>query len=139
MLLSSEHIFYRGQQVRGNLPLGHQAFSPRFHRCLYDGRLVVSTEQDHSQSRTTESNTVDQTADISVGERQVHDRQSRLESLRAFTQRPLVRHYHHRVERRSQKRPDALGEAVVRSRKDDGGRRRNHQARLTDASLVKNS
>ncbi len=119
MPLSSEHIFYCGQQVRGNLPLGDQRFGPRFHRCLYDGRLVVSTEEDHLQSRTTESNTVDQPADVSMGEPQVHDRQSGLESLRAFTQRPLVRHHHDRVERRPQKRPDALGEAVVRSRQED--------------------
>ena len=123
MPFSSEHVFYRGQQVRGNLPLGDQPFSPRFHDCLDDGRLVMSAEQDHLQSRTTESNTVYQPADVSMGERQVHDRQSGLESVRAFAQRPLVRHHHDRVERRSQKRPDALRESVVRSRQEDGGRR----------------
>jgi hypothetical protein len=119
MPFSSEHIFYRGQQVRSNLPLGHQAFSPRFHRGLYDGRLVMSAEQDHLQSRTTQSNTRDQSADVSMGEPQVHDRQSGLESLRAFTQRPLVRNHHHRVERRPQERSNSLGEAVMRSREED--------------------
>jgi len=82
--LSSEHLFYRGQQVRGNLPLVYQSLDSRFHSRPGDGRLVVSAEQNDLQSRTTESNTVDQPADVSMGERQVNDRQPGLESLRAF-------------------------------------------------------
>ncbi|MGH9320765.1 MAG: hypothetical protein ACRD3V_12880 [Vicinamibacteria bacterium] len=39
--LSAEHIFYRGQQVRGNLPLVDQSLDSRFHSRPGDGRLIA--------------------------------------------------------------------------------------------------
>jgi hypothetical protein len=73
-----------------------------------------------------------------MGEHEIHDRQSGVETPRAFTERSLVGDHHDRVELRSEKRSNALRKAMVRSRQEDRRRRRDHGQRLSETTSVKN-
>jgi hypothetical protein len=127
MLLAAKHAVDSREEIIRDVPLADQPLDPRVPGRLRDSRLSVRAQQDHPQSRAAGSKALNQPADVSACERQVYDRQPGSKPLRALEEGPLVGYHHNRVELRSEKGSNALGEAGMGSRQKDG---RRHSSRL---------
>ena len=106
MVPSLKHVVDGFEKVVRDLPFADDTLGTRLLRRPGDDGLFVGAEQDHLQPGQALAETTEEAGNVSLGEREVHDREGRAKSLDALAERPLVRHHHHRIELRAEKRPD---------------------------------